>query len=130
MKEQDKLGDLIKEVGHETTSADFIENVMQRVEASQATSFVVKPLISTKAWLSVAAVLLLVLFATLLWPESNASESSYVSEARDLIPRFSLPVGLPKISSALTYGLMSLLLVLGIQFGVLKRFFDNYYSNA
>ena len=128
MEEHKRIGKFIRETGHERTSSNFVENVMHRIEASQQSAYEVKPLISMKAWMVVASILLLTVLGTYLWPGETSDSLYMFSKIKEFVPSFSIGIQPPKLSTGFTYGMIALLVVLTVQFGILKRFLDRYYS--
>ncbi|WP_299245649.1 hypothetical protein [uncultured Aquimarina sp.] len=127
MEEQYKdIKRLVKEVGTEHPSVDFLKNVMSEIKiASVNKSITYQPLISKKTWL-VMGILIIGLLISLPFFSEEASILDKVDFS--FLNGFKSPFAGFKLHSATTYGIIFLAVLFMVQITVLKRRIDKMYS--
>ncbi len=122
---------MVSELPQEQPSSTFQVNVMDAINAleSKTASVAYEPLISKKVWYFLAAAI--VVLTVLLW-NSTSGESSLLS-AIDLSKytnavSFDMSLGF-SVSNITIYGFIFLAIMVTIQIGYIKNYYNNRYSN-
>lgn len=121
---------LIKEVGLERPSSDFLSNVMNQVETSTIEeSIVYKPLISKKAWMVIGSIVFICL-SMMLFMSGGEGESLFDKINLTPIPfeGFKNPLAELTLNKTTSYGIIFLILLFFVQVTMLKRRIDKTFS--
>ena len=123
-KEDEILRKLVIDSGLEEPSPDFKSKLMLVIEERAASKVRYKPLITTRAWITVAAAFVAILVISYLYPATGLSEmfglDSITKNASLSLPEF-------EVSKTFVYGIIFLSLFL-FQIPLLKKYVEARYK--
>ncbi|MDY8134100.1 hypothetical protein [Aquimarina sp. 2201CG5-10] len=130
MEEQFKnIKGLVKEAGLEKPSVGFLQNVMSQVNALEIQSSIeYKPLISRKAWIVIALIVLSILISVFYFSNNNEPilrrfDLSFLQKIE-----FKNPLSDFTLHKTTTYGILFLAALFFLQVTLLKRRIDRIFS--
>ncbi|WP_027395494.1 hypothetical protein [Aquimarina latercula] len=129
MEEQfNDIKKLVKEVGLENPSVDFLQNVMRSVENTSADQpLAYQPLISRKAWVVIGLIVIGILISLPFLSEGTWALRKFDLSLFSLFD-FKNPFSDFRLHTTTAYGIIFLAILFIVQITIIKRRIDKIYS--